>query len=323
MSLLNVQNLSVEYLAEGGRSLRAVDDVSLQLQRGQALGVVGESGCGKTTLVLSLLRLLPAQGRIVAGKVRFAGQDLLRISEAEMRGIRWHEAAIVFQGAMNALNPVRTIESQIIEVLRLHGVSSTRRAASERTAELLELVGVSPDLGRQYPHQFSGGMRQRALIAMSLACNPTLLIADEPTTALDVMVQAQILELLKTLQQELNLALILVTHDLGVVAESCDEVLVMYAGNVVEYATAATVFDEAQHPYTERLLHAFPDLTNLQADLASIPGSPPRLDDRPPGCCFEPRCNLREDVCAEQMPALVKCQPDHMVACHLVERTGS
>ncbi len=318
MNLLDVRHLSVDYLSDDGTPLHAVEDVSFSLPRARSLGLVGESGCGKTTVMLSLLRLLPAEGRIVDGQVLLERCDLLQCSEAEMRRVRWHDVAMVFQGAMNALNPVRTVESQIVEVLQLHGVAVQPTAARRRTAELLELVGISPARGRDYPHQYSGGMRQRAVIAMALACNPRLLIADEPTTALDVMIQAQILELLEHLQQELHLSVIYVTHDLGLVAEVCDEVLVMYGGMLAEYASSDTIFNAPQHPYTRRLLQAFPDIERPGASLASIPGNPPRLDDLPPGCRFQPRCDCCVDVCALQPPPLVEVAPDHTVACHLV-----
>ncbi len=219
MNVLEVRDLSVQYLTEEGVALQAVEGVSFALEQGRSLGLVGESGCGKTTVMLSLLRLLPEAGRIVNGQIFFEERDLLQFSEREMQAVRWHGISMVFQGAMNALNPVRTVESQIVEALQLHNVTGSAKEASLRAGELLELVGIASRRGKQYPHQFSGGMRQRAMIAMALACNPRILIADEPTTALDVMIQAQIIELLESLQRELNLALVLVTHDLGVVAE--------------------------------------------------------------------------------------------------------
>jgi peptide/nickel transport system ATP-binding protein len=318
MALLDVRNLSVDYLSDDGTALHAVQEVSFRLEQGRSMGLVGESGCGKTTIMLALLRLLPEEGRIVAGQVWFDGQDLLQCSEADMRRVRWHYMAMVFQGAMNALNPVRTVESQIVEVLRLHDIVDSARAAQERAGELLQLVGIPPERGGLYPHQYSGGMRQRAVIAMALACNPRVLIADEPTTALDVMIQAQILELLQALQAELHLSVIFVTHDLGLVAEVCDDVVVMYGGQVAEYADCDTIFNEPQHPYTQRLLQAFPDIERPGATLASIPGNPPRLDDLPPGCRFEPRCLCREEICARQPPPLVALRVDHLAACHFV-----
>jgi peptide/nickel transport system ATP-binding protein len=320
MTTLDVRNLSISYLSDEGMVLNAAEDVSFILSQGKSLGIVGESGCGKTTIMLAILRLLPEAGRIMQGQVLFDGEDLLRYSEDEMRDLRWSKISMVFQGAMNALNPVRTIESQIVEALRIHGVEDQIQRARGRASELLELVGIPPERGRQYPHQYSGGMRQRAVIAMALACNPQVLIADEPTTALDVMIQAQILKLLRELQEELNLALIVVTHDLGVVAEICDDVLVMYGGMVVEMGSGDAIFNNAQHPYTQRLLQAFPDVENPNADLVSIPGIPPRLDDLPTGCRFAPRCHVCIDRCHREIPKLIEIEPQHWYACHLYTR---
>ena len=308
-------------MTDDGVALNAVEGLTFSLEQGRSLGLVGESGCGKTTVMLSLMRLLPEAGRIVNGQVLFEGRDLLQISEGEMQSVRWKDVSMVFQGAMNALNPVRTVESQIVEVLQLHNIVNATKDARKRAGELLELVGITANRGKQYPHQFSGGMRQRAVIAMALACNPRILIADEPTTALDVMIQAQIIELLEELQRELNLSLVLVTHDLGVVAEMCDDVLVMYGGTVAEYANSDTIFNNPGHPYTQRLLKAFPDIAEPGSDLASIPGNPPRLDNLPPGCRFEPRCHVGngEPICLKELPPLVEIEPEHHVACHLVK----
>jgi len=320
MTLLEVNNLSVSYLTDEKVVLNAVENVSFRLESGCSLGIVGESGCGKTTIILALMRILPEAGRIVDGEIFFNNRDLLQLSEAEMCKVRWGDISMVFQGAMNSLNPVRTVESQIVEALLKHKQVDTKRQARRRTAELLKMVGIIPERGKQYPHQYSGGMRQRAIIAMALSCNPKVLIADEPTTALDVMIQAQITQLLKKLQRELNLTLILVTHDLGVVAELCDDVLVMYAGKVAEYATGDTIYNEAKHPYTSRLLKAFPDIDNLDADLVSIPGVPPRLDDLPIGCRFSPRCHLCKDYCKREQPRLVEFKDNHFIACHMYGR---
>ncbi len=318
MSLLEVRDLSVDYLTDQGVALHAVESIGFRLERGRSLGLVGESGCGKTTAVLAMLRLLPAEGRIVSGEVLYGGVDLLQLSEREMRRYRWNRLAIVFQGAMNALNPVRRVGDQIAEAILLHRAAADRREAYARVEALMEMVGVLPEMARRYPHQFSGGMRQRAMIAMALACSPEVLVADEPTTALDVMVQAQILELLERLQRELGLSLILVTHDLGVVAEICDEVLVMYGGRTAEYASVDTIYNDPRHPYTQRLLEAFPDVEDPASALAAIPGYPPPLDALPPGCRFEPRCHCRMDICAIECPPLVAVAPGHFVACHRV-----
>lgn len=321
MISLEVKNLSVQYITDAGVALQAVEGLSFSLEQGRSLGLVGESGCGKTTVMLSLMRILPEAGRIVDGQMLFDGRDLLQISESEIQAVRWKDIAMVFQGAMNALNPVRTVESQIVEALQLHKIVNNKKDARQRAGELLELVGITASRGKQYPHQFSGGMRQRAVIAMALACNPRILIADEPTTALDVMIQAQIIELLEKLQRDLNLSLLIVTHDLGVVAEMCDDVLVMYGGTVAEHADSDTIFNDPQHPYTQRLLKAFPDIAEPGSELASISGNPPRLDDLPPGCRFEPRCHLsgRYPLCKSELPPLVEIAPGHLVACHLVK----
>jgi peptide/nickel transport system ATP-binding protein len=320
MTILEVKNLSVSYLAEDKTALSAVEDVNFRLEAGGSLGIVGESGCGKTTIILALLRLLPEVGRIVEGQILFENKDLFQLSEAQMCTVRWRDISMVFQGAMNSLNPVRTVESQIDEALLKHKQVSSKRQAHRRTAELLKLVGIAPERGKQYPHQYSGGMRQRAIIAMALSCNPKILIADEPTTALDVMIQAQITQLLKKLQREFNLTLILVTHDLGVVAELCDDVMVMYGGKVAEYATSDTIYNTAKHPYTQRLLKAFPDIDNLDSELVSIPGVPPRLDDLPIGCRFSPRCYLCKDYCKRDQPRLVEFGDHHYIACHMYSR---
>ncbi len=318
MAILEVKNLSVDYMTDDGVALRAVEQMSFSLEKGRSLGLVGESGCGKTTAMLGLLRLLPAEGRIVSGQVWYQGSELLRLPEREMRAYRWGKISIVFQGAMNALNPVRKVGNQIAEAIIRHKLAPDRMAIRQRVGELLEMVGITPEMAWQYPHQYSGGMRQRAMIAMALACSPDVLVADEPTTALDVMVQAQILDLLQSLQERLGLAIILVTHDLGVVAEICDDVLVMYGGRTAEYGSVDTIYNDARHPYTERFLEAFPDVARPTSQLASIPGHPPPLNALPPGCRFEPRCHRKIDLCARESPPLRPVEPGHLVACHRV-----
>ncbi|MBL8046841.1 MAG: ABC transporter ATP-binding protein [Anaerolineales bacterium] len=302
--LLSVRHLHTQFISVDGTVARALEDVSFDVWPGQTLGLVGESGCGKSTTLFSMMRLLPAAGRITGGQVLFDGIDLLTLSEREMREYRWKHMAMVFQSAMNALNPVYTVGHQIREAILLHEPVD-KAAADKRTDDLLDLVGIATSRKEQYPHQYSGGMRQRAMIAMALACQPRLLFADEPTTALDVMVQAQVLELLKKIQRELGLALVLVTHDLGVVAEACDAVVVMYGGKVAEYGSTDAVYNAPQHPYTQKFLEAFPDLNVPGENLASIPGHPPRLNNLPPGCRFEPRCHKRIDVCASVAPKLI------------------
>jgi peptide/nickel transport system ATP-binding protein len=299
-----------------------VTDVSFKLHEGEVLGFVGESGCGKSTLMLSLLRILPSAGRIVSGEINFLGQDLLDLSESEMADVRWKRISMIFQGAMNALNPVRTIADQIAEAIQQHIPYNNATQLDNRVKELLDLVGIDPHRKDYYPHQYSGGMRQRAMIAMALACNPQVVIADEPTTALDVMIQAQILDLLQNLQKKLGLAVILVTHDLGVVAEMCDTVLVMYGGVTAEYASVDTIFNSPSHPYTQELLLAFPDLARPTDRLRSIAGTPPRLDPPPPGCRFAPRCSRVFDRCGQEQPPLYRVDEHHFASCHLVEQVA-
>ncbi len=315
-SLLEVRNLSVDYVGRRMRA-RALENVSFSLSPGETLGVVGESGCGKTTLMLALLRLLPFSGRIVSGEVRYQGRDLLMLSEKEMREVRWKNLAIVFQGAMNALNPVRTVGAQIAEAILRHEAGTSKGQAHARVADLLELVGIGAERRNQHPHQYSGGMRQRAMIAMALACEPKILIADEPTTALDVMIQAQILDLLDRLRRQLGLSVILVTHDLGLVAELCDRVLVLYAGVTAETADVDTLFNDPQHPYTQRLLAASPSLERPQDRLKSIPGQPPRLDALPQGCRFAPRCPDAFERCHQEAPGLFELGSGHCASCYL------
>jgi peptide/nickel transport system ATP-binding protein len=321
-SLLEVRNLSIHYIHDGNPPARAVENVSFNLDKGELIGLVGESGCGKTTLMLALLRLLPSAGQIVGGKVFFDDNDLTAISDEELNKIRWKDISIVFQGAMNALNPVRTVGEQIAEAITKHvphTLDYSRDQLQARVIELLDLVGIAADHNDHYPHQYSGGMRQRAMIAMALACEPHVIIADEPTTALDVMIQAQILELLDSLRKKLGRAIIFVTHDLGVVAEICDRVLVMYGGVTAEYADVDTIYNKARHPYTQELLKAFPDLTKPQKKLASIPGYPPRLEALPAGCRFAPRCPAAFDRCHNEQPSLHELSQNHVASCHLLE----
>jgi oligopeptide/dipeptide ABC transporter ATP-binding protein len=317
--LLDVRDLSVDFEVPEGLPVHAVENVSFTLREGEVLGLVGESGCGKTTLMLSLMRLLPAAGRILQGEVNYLGKDLLSLSEQEIADMRWKEIAMVFQGAMNALNPVHTVGDQIAEAIVRHQGARSKAELEERISELLDLVGIGPERKDQYPHQYSGGMRQRAMIAMALSCLPKVLIADEPTTALDVMIQAQILELMSKLREQLGLAIIFVTHDLGVVAEMCDSVLVMYGGVTAEYASVDTIYNVPKHPYTQELLKAFPDLSRPSEKLVAIPGYPPRLDVPPPGCRFAPRCPLVFERCNLEQPRVHRLNGDHLASCHLVE----
>jgi peptide/nickel transport system ATP-binding protein len=313
-ALLELEDLHVWFDLGGGRELHAVRGLSLALDAGQRLGLVGESGCGKTTTVLGLLGLLPPSAS-VSGRVLLNGEDILAGGENSIRPHRWNDLAIVFQGAMNALNPVQTVSAQIVEVLELHR-AATGRAARARVGELLEAVGIPRDRADRYPHEFSGGMRQRAAIAMALACNPSVLVADEPTTALDVMVQAQILELLDALCRDFGLALLLVTHDLPVVAQLCDRAAVMYAGEIVEQGPVDALFHDPRHPYTRLLFAATPDLHG-EGSLASIPGSPPRLDRPLAGCPFHPRCDRVFSRCPQEHPPLRSLAAGREAACHL------
>ena len=312
--LLEVEDLNVWFdLAHGG-VLHAVQGVGFRLDAGQRLGLVGESGCGKTTTALTLMGLLPPNAE-VSGRVLFRGEDILAGGEDSMRPHRWKDVSMVFQGAMNAFNPVRTVGSQIVEALELHD-RATGAGARARTAELLESVGLPAARGARFPHELSGGMRQRAAIAMALACNPKVLIADEPTTALDVMVQAQILELLDSLCRDFGLALILVTHDLPVVAQLCDRGAVMYAGEIAETGTVDALYHEPRHPYTRLLFAATPDLGG-DGDVVPIPGAPPRLDRPLAGCPFHPRCDRVFEPCPTIPPQLKTVATRHAAACHL------
>jgi peptide/nickel transport system ATP-binding protein len=312
--MLEVRDLHVWFELPGGNQLHAVQGVSFDLDRGERMGLVGESGCGKTTTILGMMGLLPPTATL-AGEVRLEGENILALGEESVRPYRWKDIAMVFQGAMNALNPVKTVEYQIVEPIELHHVAEGA-LAKRMAGELLELVGISAESGARYPHEFSGGMRQRAAIAMALACQPKVLLADEPTTALDVMVQAQILELLLGLAKELGLALILVTHDLPVVAQVCDRAAVMYAGEIAEAGLMDDLFHTPRHPYTRLLFAATPDLMGIE-DVLSIPGSPPRLDRELAGCPFQPRCDRAFDRCTVEHPALKLIEPGHEAACHL------
>ena len=312
-ALLEVRDLHVWFDLPNGGELHAVQGVNFALEAGERMGLVGESGCGKTTSILALMGLLPPNAS-VQGQVLIDGVDIMVGGEDTIRPHRWREVAMVFQGAMNALNPVQRVGAQIVEPLELHGVASGE-AAKRRAGELLELVGISAAAAERYPHEFSGGMRQRAAIAMALACEPKILLADEPTTALDVMVQAQILELLKKLSEGFGLALVLVTHDLPVVAQVCQRAAVMYAGRIAEAGPIDALFHEPRHPYTRLLFAATPDLYSEEG-VASIPGAPPRLDHQITGCAFRERCDVPMDVCAGQDPALASVGSSHLAACH-------
>ncbi len=315
--LLQVRDLRTHFFTDEG-VVKAVDGVSYDLDEGETLGLVGESGCGKSVSALSLLRLIPSPpGKIVGGEVIFEGQDLLKLDEDEIRHIRGNRIAMVFQEPMTSLNPVLTIGRQLTEGLELH-LKMDKQAARRRAIELLEMVGIPEAATRlnDYPHQFSGGMRQRVMIAMALSCNPKLLLADEPTTALDVTIQAQILEIMARLSRELGTAVIIITHNLGVVARYADRVNVMYAGKIVETATARKLYADPRHPYTVGLLRSVPRLDQVRKDkLEPIEGVPPDLINMPKGCSFYPRCAYRIDKCREEVPPLLQVDTNHYAAC--------
>lgn len=317
MPLLQVQELTTQYRILRGW-VKAAENVNFEIEKGEALGVVGESGCGKTTVALSILKILPMGGRVRKGKIIFDGVDIVPLKDKDMRKIRWKGISIVFQGAMNALNPVFKVGDQIVEAIRLHEPNVSKSEAWKRAEALFEMVGVEPTRVRNYPHEFSGGMRQRALIAMALASNPKLLIADEPGTALDVVVQAQVLQLMRSLKEKLGLSMMVISHDLSLVAEVCEKIAIMYAGHIVEYGDAESVFKEPLHPYTQGLLGAFPSIKGERKKLTSIPGQPPDLLDPPSGCPFHPRCPFAMDVCKTTFPEMKKAgTSNHAVACYL------
>jgi oligopeptide transport system ATP-binding protein len=321
--LLEVKNLSTHFFTPDG-VVKAVNGISYDLNEGETLGIVGESGSGKSVSALSLMRLIPwPPGKIVTGEILYRGDNLLNFSQDEMRHIRGKEIAMIFQDPMTSLNPVITISKQIGETLQLH-LGMTQKQARTRTIELLKLVGIPSAEQRldSYPHQFSGGMRQRVMIAMALSCNPKLLIADEPTTALDVTIQAQILELIRRLKSEFNTAVIFITHDLGVVAGLCDRVIVMYGGRIMEEAPTVQIYGEPRHPYTLGLLKSVPRLDEERKErLEPIPGMPPDMVNPIPGCPFYPRCTYREPRNKDQMPPLEEVSPGHKVACWVDIRT--
>lgn len=317
MPILQLDGLTTNYRTMRGW-VKAAEGVSFEIEKGEALGVVGESGCGKTTVALSILKILPQGARIRGGRILFEGNDLVPLSDRQMRKIRWKGISIVFQGAMNALNPVFKVGDQIIEAIRLHEPDVSKSDAKRRAEALLEMVGVEPSRVDNYPHEFSGGMRQRALIAMALAANPKLLIADEPGTALDVIVQAQVLQLMRSLKEKLGLSMMMISHDLSIVAEVCEKIAIMYAGHIVEYGDIDAIFKEPLHPYTQGLIGAFPSIKGDRKKLISIPGQPPDLLDPPAACRFHPRCPYAMDVCRKEKPEMKKVGTgNHYVSCYL------
>ena len=315
--ILEVKNLRMYYSTLRG-DVRAVDDVSFNLDKEASLGLVGESGCGKTSAMLAILKLLPWNGRIIDGEIYLDEQNILKMPDTEFRKkIRWKKVSTVFQGAMNALHPMKTIGDQITEAITLHGKES-RKEALKRAKDLLELVGIRASLIDRYPHELSGGMKQRCVIAMSVACDPQLVILDEPTTALDVIIAAQVLKLIIELQKKLKLSIIIVTHDLSMVSEVCDNVAVMYGGKMVEIGDIMSVYKEPLHPYSQKLISAFPSVLGPKQELQLIPGFPPNLLEPPTGCRFHPRCPYSMDVCRKKEPPLLSRGKQHSVACHLI-----
>jgi peptide/nickel transport system ATP-binding protein len=313
---LKVEDLKVYYCMRRGEC-RAVEEVTFTIEKGDAVGLVGESGCGKSTVAFAILRMLPFPGEILGGHIFFNDEDLVEKTEEEMQDVRWTKISMVFQGAMNALNPIIKVSEQITEAIMTHNPDITKEEALERAKELFKLVGMDPDRIEHYPFEFSGGMKQRAMIVMALACNPEFVIADEPTTALDVTVQAQIMQLLRKLVDELGITLMLITHDLSVVAETCKKVIIMYAGKIVEAGTIIDIFQAPRHPYAQGLIASIPSIERSHDQtLESIPGSPPNLLDPPPGCRFHPRCKYVQDICRTDDPQLEKIG-DQLVACHL------
>jgi peptide/nickel transport system ATP-binding protein len=312
--VLKVEDLTMHYTTRSGE-VSAVNNVSFLLKRGQAMGLVGESGCGKTSIAFSLLKLLPENAIIKGGKIFLNGTDLVPLKENEMRKIRWRHISMVFQAAMNALNPVYKVGDQVVEAMENHGQVDTLSEAREHVASLFNLVGLDPKLMDQYPHEYSGGMRQRAVIAMALACSPDLIIADEPTTALDVIVQDALLREMIELQKKLNMSMIYISHDVAVIAEVTERVGVMYAGRMAEFGTTEEIFKHPLHPYTYGLMSAFPSIIGPKRELTTLPGEPPDLISPPTGCRFHPRCPFATEICAQEVPEFRDLGVDHFAAC--------
>ena len=317
--LLSIENLKVQYNTDNG-IVKAVNGVSFPVYKGSTLGLVGETGAGKTTTALSILRLVAdPPGQITDGEILFEGEDLLKKSQHDMRKIRGNKISMIFQDPMTALNPVEVVGDQISEVIKLHG-NCSKAEAEAKACEMLEMVGIPPERYSDYPHQFSGGMKQRVVIAIALACNPELLIADEPTTALDVTIQAQVLELMKKLKNEMQSSMILITHDLGVVAETCDFVGIMYAGEIIEYGSLEDIFRQPKHPYTLGLFHSIPSLDKDTDRLTPIKGMMPDPTNLPQGCKFCPRCESKMERCEREEPAAVEVSPGHYVKCFCLKK---
>ena len=321
MTLLEVKDLGIAYQTRRG-PLRAVEAVSFTLDEGKTFGLVGESGCGKSTIGMALMGLLPPNAAVTGGTIHFAGYNLLSMSEDALRAVRWRKIAMIFQAAMNALNPVHRVADQVAEAILTHTSGFSKTSAMERVRELFDLVKIPAKRMNDYPHQYSGGMRQRAVIAMALACRPDLIIADEPTTALDVIVQAQILEEIKSIQKELNLGILFISHDISVVADVCDHIGVMYAGQLIEYGHRQEVFDSPGHPYTQGLVDAHQALMGEQRQPQSVPDSAPDLVNPPPGCRFCGRCPVSNGTCREESPRWLALSASHKIFCCHTDPSG-
>jgi peptide/nickel transport system ATP-binding protein len=321
MSLLEVGSLAVDYRTSRG-AVRAVDGVSFSLDKGQTLGLAGESGSGKSTLGLSIIRLVPYPGVIAKGYIRFAGKNIVVLPEQELYSIRGRRIAYIFQDPMTSLNPVKRIGSHFVEMIQTHEPTTTKKVAYERAKNVLGSLGILPERIDDFPHQFSGGMRQRIMIGLAIVLKPDLIIADEPTTALDVIVQAKILDLLDELRKEYRMALILISHDLSIILERCDKIVVMYAGQMVEYANGEDLYESPRHPYTQRLLQSIPNVKLSDQKLSAIPGQPPNMLNPPRGCRFWPRCSEAEEECRVKDPPLIDLGNNHFVRCFSHEEEG-
>ena len=311
-ALLSVEDLTMHYFTSQGE-VKAVDGISFSLKRGQSMGLVGESGCGKSSIAISLLKLLPDNGRLISGRVMLDGVDLVQMSETQIQKVRWNRISIVFQAAMNSLNPVYKVGDQIIEAIETH-MDLSRSQADQKVRDLFELVGLDSSFINRYPHEYSGGMKQRAVIAMALSCDPDIIIADEPTTALDVIVQDKILREIREIQKRFGMSMIYISHDMAVIAEVSDITGVMYAGKLVELGETVEIFQRPIHPYTQALMSAFPSVTGEKHELTTLPGEPPNLIDPPKGCRFNPRCLYATDICREEEPPIVR-RGEHWAAC--------
>jgi len=321
LDLLDIRNLRTHYLTPFG-AVKAIEDVSFKLRKGVALGLAGESGCGKTTIALSIMRILPYPGKVLEGEILFKGTDILKLDESKLRKVRWKGISTVFQGAMASLNPLFKVGRQIADPIMIHE-DVKKEEAYARAEELLELVGIDKSRANNYPWELSGGMRQRVMVAMGLACNPEVIIADEPTTALDVIVAHQVMELIKDLREKFDLSMMLITHDISVIAQTCDELAVMYAGKLVELSDVDTMFESPLHPYTDALISAFPSIKGEKRQLKSIVGTPPDLINPPPGCKFNPRCPHAQEICRTAEPELKRIGDNHSVACHFWEEIST